>query len=235
MIKVVYAMTHHVYYMILPSLYSLKAANPDAQVFILCEDDELPFRLPMPATIINVSGQKYFPPDSVNYNNAFKYINLLKVCYPDILPREVDKVIHLDIDTIIWDSLQPLYDIDLDGKWFAACPEYHGTYKPFGDTYYNMGVAVINLEQMRKDYIWPPMMVFLNAYQQPWADQDAWNYYGISCGKVVPFDLRYNESPINGMTDDPAIIHYCGISDWWTNRKMARVECLDLFKQIASI
>ena len=80
--NIVYAMTHHVYWWILPSIRSLAEHEPDARVFILAEDDELPFELPMPAEIINISGQEYFPQSGVNYYNDFKYINLLKVRYP---------------------------------------------------------------------------------------------------------------------------------------------------------
>ena len=40
--NIVYAMTHHVYDWILPSLRSLAEHEPDANVYILAEHDELP-------------------------------------------------------------------------------------------------------------------------------------------------------------------------------------------------
>ena len=224
--NIAYAMTKNVYSMILPSLRSLKATNPKAKVFILAEDDELPIELPMPATVINVRDQKYFPEDGVNYHNMFSYINLLKVRYPSIL--SVDKVIHLDIDTIICDDLMPLWKTDLKEKWFGACPEYLGTYKPFGDPYYNMGVAVINLKQMRTDGAEEPMTEYLNTVKQPWADHDAWNKYGQD--KAREIDVRYNESCKTGETDNPAIIHFCSIGDWYTNPIMYRVKFLNQYK-----
>lgn len=225
---IVYAMTHHVYEWILPSIRSLKDTNPDARVFILAEGDELPFDLPMKAEIINVTDQTYFPKSGVNYNNDFKYINLLKVRYPSILP--VDKVIHLDIDTIICDSLEPLWNTNLKGKWFAAVPEVQKWYRPFGDKYYNMGVAVINLKQMRKDGAEIPMQDYLNTVKQPFADQDAWNKYGLEADKIVPLDNRWNEALATGRTDNPGIVHYCGIKSWFTNQGMPRVEYLNKYK-----
>ena len=51
--NIVYAMTHHVYEWILPSVRSLAETNPDANVYILAEDDKLPFKLPMKAKVIN--------------------------------------------------------------------------------------------------------------------------------------------------------------------------------------
>lgn len=228
--NIVYAMTRNVYEWILPSIRSLAERNPEAQVFILAEDDTLPFALPLPAEVINVSGQAYFPENGVNYRNDFTYINLLKVRYPSILP--VDKVIHLDIDTIICDSLESLWDTDLTGKWFAACRENNNWwYRPFGDRYFNMGIAVINLEQMRQDGVEQTMQDFLNTVPQPFADQDAWNKYGIEADMIASLDTRWNECDAVGRTDNPAIIHFCGFKDWWTKRDMCRVEYLDRYRE----
>lgn len=227
--NIVYAMTHHVYRWILPSMRSLAATNPDAKVFILAEDDELPFALPMDARVINVADQQYFPKDCVNYNNEFKYINLLKVRYPSILPA--DKVIHLDIDTIICERLDGLWKTDLKDKWFGAVPERQTWYRPFGEKYYNMGVAVINLKQMRKDGAEEPMQEYLNTVKQPFADQDAWNKYGLESGKIVPLDVKWNDSMVTGRTEHPSIVHYCGIPDWYTNRYIQRVEYLNRYRE----
>ena len=229
MINVVYALTKNVYDWILPSLKSLARHNPDANVFILAESDELPFQLPIDAKVINVSDQKFFPPDGVNYKNAFTYINFLKVRYPSILP--VAKVIHLDIDTIVCDDLSEMFDTDLTEKWVGAVQEYKGKYKPFGKTYYNMGVAVINLEQMRKDNIEQVMQDYLNEVPQPWADQDAWNKYGLEQQKFVPLDIRWNENVMTGTTSSPAIVHFCSIKNWYNERSMFRVEYLDKYKE----
>lgn len=226
--NIVYALTRNVYHKIVPSVRSLIEHNPKAKVYIVCEDDKFPVDLPVKPVVINVSDQKYFAPSGPNYSNPYTYINLLKVCYPDLL-KKVNKIIHLDIDTIICDSLEPMWKIDLTGKWFAAADEVRGKYHPFGEHYYNMGVAVINLQQMRKDGIVDTMVNYLNSVRQPWADQDAWNKYGIEQGKVVALDVRYNENCMCGITPEPAIVHYCSIGDWYTNRYMQRHEYLERY------
>ena len=218
--NIVYAMTREVYEWILPSLRSLKETNPKAKVFILCEDDHID-GLPMDCEFINVSNQQYFPETGANYHNRFTYINLLKVCYPEIL--KVNKVIHLDIDTIICDSLEGMWKTDVSGKWVAAVQEYNGSYRPFGPIYYNMGIALLNLQQMRKDGIVPQMVEYLNTVPQPFADQDAWHKYGLP-DKFAPLDLRYNENTITGMTDNPAIVHYCGYTQWYKNPMLPRAQ-----------
>ena len=227
--NVVYAVTADYQPRILPSLRSLIEHNPDANIWILTETDAVP-SLPCYAHVINVSGQDIFPAAGVNYKNRFTYINLLKVCYPIFI--DADKVIHLDADTIICDSLEQIWKLDLSGKWFAACPEYTGSYKPFGDLYYNLGVAVINLHQMMVDGIVPEMVRYLNQIPQPWADQDAWNKYALEQDKAVPFAVRFNENFATGYTENPAVVHFCGIPDWWTNKTMKRREYLERYRPL---
>lgn len=229
--NIVYAMTRNVYDWILPSIRSLAEHNPDANVYILAEDDVLPFDMPIRAEVINVSGQEYFPSNGVNFKNMFTYINLLKVRYPSIL-KDINKVIHLDIDTIVCDDLTELWETDLTGKWFGAVQEYKGKYRPFGDRYYNAGILVINLAQMRQDEIEQVMQDYLNNTKQPWADQDAWNKYGLEQNKIVPLEIRWNESQMTGYTEKPAIVHYCGYKDWWTKKNMFRSGLLDRYKAI---
>ena len=227
--NIVYALTRNIYDRILPSIRSLAEYNPEAKVFILCEDDE--FSLPVKAEIINISRQEFFPEIGAHREEAFGgYINHLKVFYSELLP--CNKVIHLDVDTIVCDSLKPLWKTPVKDKWFAAVPESQTWYRPYGETYYNMGVALINLAQMRRDKIAPVKGDFLLTAGRPFADQDAWNRFGTEHGKAMALPVRFNESMVTGKTENPAIIHYCAIPDWWTNRTMDRVECLDRWRQL---
>lgn len=223
--NIVYALTANYHHKALPSIKSLKEHNPKAKIHLITDTDDT--ALPVDR-LIDIRNQAWFLPGGVNYHNMFTYINLLKVCYASLLP--VNKVIHLDADTIITESLEPLWKTDIKGKWFAACPEYLGTYKPFGDLYYNMGVALINLQQIRKDGIEPLMVEYLNTVPQPWADQDAWNKYALTFDKAVPFPVRYNENFATGFTDNPAIVHYCGNPGWWDDEYMFRKEYLDKYR-----
>jgi len=224
--NIVYAMTRNVYEQAVPSIRSLMHHNPKAKVFLVIEDDAFPYELPCDPVIINVSAQEYFKEDGPNYKNRFTYINLLKVCYPELL--SVNKVIHLDIDTIVCGPLDDLWKTDLKGKWFGAVPQYRGEYIQTGDAYYNMGVAIFNLQQMRKDDATTGMWEYLNTTETMYADQDAWNLH---TDKAVPVDIRFNENWATGETDNPAIVHYCGISDWFTNPHLYRREYLDEWKQ----
>ena len=222
--NVVYCVTANYLEMIKPSIRSLRAFNKP-NIYIVTETDEVDIEN---VKVINISDQIYFPKNSVNYYNMFTYIGLLKVCYQSLLP--CNKVIHLDADTIINDSLKDMWDIDLEGKWYAMCQEYRGRYRPFGNRYYNAGIMLINLKQLRKDDIQDQMVNYLNTVRQPWCEQDAFNKFGLEQNKIVDMDVRFNENMMTGFTDRPAIIHYCAVRDWWTNRNITRVEYLNRYR-----
>jgi len=229
--NIVYAITRNYYHKILPSLRSLAEHEPKAKVYICAEDDELPFETPQKVTVINISDQHQFD-NSVNIRNRFGgAINLLKVYYPKLLPK-LNKVIHLDVDTIVCDSLKDFWETDVTGKWIAAVPEYtavHSQLKLYGNIYYNAGVMLINLAQMRKDNISDTMAQFLNEVPQPFADQDAWNKYGIEQDKIVVAPARYNECLSTKYSDDPAIVHYCAYHDWYSNKHTPRHNYLEKY------
>ena len=222
--NVVYCVTANYLEMIKPSIRSLRVFNKP-NIYIVTETDEVDIEN---VKVINISDQIYFPKNSVNYYNMFTYIGLLKVCYQSLLP--CNKVIHLDADTIVNDSLKDMWDIDLEGKWYAMCQEYRGRYRPFGNRYYNAGIMLINLKQLRKDDIQDQMVNYLNTVRQPWCEQDAFNKFGLEQNKIVDMDVRFNENMMTGFTDRPAIIHYCAVRDWWTNRNITRVEYLNRYR-----
>lgn len=219
--NIVYAVTANYQQKMMPSLRSLLKHHPKARVFVITETDTMD----APVEVINITGQKWFPKNGPNYSSPYTYINLLKAAYPEIL--KVNKVIHLDADTIVADSLEPIWKADLKGRWIGAVPEYLGQYHPFGPMYYNMGVAVMNLAQMRKDKAVPELVGYLNEFKQPYADQDSFNYHGLKGDKFVPLDVRFNECFATGETDHPAIVHYCGRFDWYENPRIHRRKYLE--------
>jgi len=225
---VVYALTRNYYHKLYPSIKSLIEHNKDAEIYILAEDDEVP-NLPCKAHVINVSDQDYFDKEDINYKNWFTYINLLKVCYPSLLP-DLHKVIHLDVDTVILGDISPMLE-PLDGHvWVAAVPEYNGTYNPFAykryELYFNMGVAAIDLDAMRRDNAEPYLVSYLKMVKQPWADQDAWNLFGLAMNKFALLNTKYNENRMTYISKDPIIVHYCSHHDWYESSNVPRHEYL---------
>ena len=212
--NVVYAATRNLYPYLREAVASLLDHNEPDRVIVLAEDDSI--EIPFDVKVVNVSEQTYYDQNGPNMNSLFTYMAMMRLLYVDILP-DVDKVIQLDVDTIVCDSLVPLWNIDLRGKWFAACPEYKGHYKPFGDMrpYYNIGVAVFNLQQMRADDYVRDMVKYLNSHKLWCTEQDVLNLYGVDQNKVKEFPTRFNECCFTNESDNPAIVHYAGRCDWY--------------------
>ena len=218
--RVVYEATRNYYPYLLPSIRSLLDHNNPEVVYVLAEDDKIT-GLPDVCQIINVSKQTWIRGSSPNYHNYYSWMVLMRVCLPALLP--CDKVLQLDVDTIICDNLQPLWDTELDGKWFAAVQEYESMYRPYGDRYYNAGVMLLNLDQMRADNAMQIFVDELNTRRYRFPEQDLLNLYGVP-DKVVDIPVRYNESFCCGYTDDPAVIHFAGYRDWYGNLALFRSE-----------
>ena len=211
----VYSATRSYYSHLGISLRSLLKHNNMTKVFLMVEDDSLPFSLPKNCEIINISGQTLFSSEHLNDKHPRTYASALRVALSVLLPEYVDKVLSLDCDTIVCDDLTPLWSIDLDGKWIAGADSYELDYFPFGDRYYNGGVIMHNLAQQRKDNASEQMLLYLNDNKVDHLDETAINRYTVKQDLAVSFSTRYNECQNCGYTSDPAIVHYSGMAHWW--------------------
>ena len=212
---VVYTATRNFYKYLKTAIYSLLKYN-SPKIYILAEDDSLPYD----ATVINVSNLK---PKGVNADTSFSYMVLLRPLLAEIIHE--DKVIYIDVDAVVCDSLEGLWDVDMTGKWWGAVEETQTWYHPFGPHYFNNGVSVYNLKQMREDGIVPTLRKEIEEVKHRFPDQDVMNKY--CANKIVKLPTRYNESYACGFTDNPAIVHFAGIPNWYNNQYIYRHEYLD--------
>ena len=138
---VIYTGTRNLYEHMVPAMRSLlKHAHVD-RIYLMIEDDAFPYPLPEQARILNVRDQTVFPPEGPNYTTRFRPICMMRAACARVLPSSLKRVLQLDVDTIIDDSIDELWDMDLTGKWFAAVPEHLGTFKPYGPRYFKCFVT----------------------------------------------------------------------------------------------
>ena len=235
-------MERHVVYSGTPNLYEPMVWAAKSLVYhtkvdgitFLIEDDVFPYELPDIIRCINVKEyeEEQFPPWGKNSKTHFTKMALVRVCYPELLP-DFDTVLQLDVDTIVLDDISPIWETDLDGKWFAACHEAYSGYDPYhSHHYYNVGVCLFNLAQMREDNAQAQIVNWINTTKANCVEQDALNFLGAMRGKAVDLPMRYNENRAVGYTDDPAIQHYLGYMDWITNPRLPRREYLKLYRDM---
>jgi lipopolysaccharide biosynthesis glycosyltransferase len=108
-----------------------------------------------------------------------------RIYLPELLP-DVDRVLYLDVDTLVLDSLAPLLRVDLTGCHLGAVSNVwepwnqgrpRGLGLPDSQPYFNSGVLLMNLEQMRRDGSTRALREYAMAHcdELAWPDQDALN------------------------------------------------------------
>jgi lipopolysaccharide biosynthesis glycosyltransferase len=133
-------------------------------------------------------------PDPGGFTRAMWYRLLL----PDLL-EGVDRVLYLDVDTIVTAPLEPLWRTRLEDAyvaavtnvfepWYAHRPAELGLAGP--EAYFNSGVLLMNLSAMRRDACVPALRDAIAGRDLLWPDQDALN---LGLGhRRVPLHPRWN-------------------------------------------
>ena len=206
----VYTGSRNLYPDMLPAIKSMLMNGKPDLIYLLIEDDKFPFWLPSNVKTINVSGQKYFPKDSVNMRSKFTYLAMMRAALAKVLPQDIDTVLSLDCDTLIVGDITELWERDLDGYYFSASIEPHRT--RWDTLYTNTGVALYNLKMLRETGKVDEVIAELNTNTYPWVEQDVFNY--LCQGHILPMPSKYNANNFTYPTDEIVIKHYAGYSCW---------------------
>ena len=215
-----YKGTQNLYKLMLPAVKSLMINSDVEKIYLLIEDDKFPYELPDIVECINVSGQKYFKPDGPNMNSRFTYMAMMRAVYADMFP-DLDRILSLDVDTIIDKDISDLWDYDLDGYYFAAVIELDRSDVDKGELYTNIGVALYNLDKLR-DGKMDEVVEALNTKKYSFLEQDVFNE---KCqGGILRLPSRYNVTDFTAYTRYPKIIHYAGMKKWGDMQLLKKYE-----------
>lgn len=200
----VYCGTRNVYGDIETALKSLLYHTQVDKVYVLAEDDELPFQLPQ-VTVINVSSQTFFDKNGPNYKSPWTYMALMRAALPKILDEDV--VLSLDIDTIVTEDIGELWDMEMSSYLIAGCNEPHKA--GFPQPYVNFGVLLMNLRELRRST--DVIIHRLNTVYTFANEQDIMNTF---ChGKIKLLPSIYNACNYTEPCTDPKIVHFAGIGE----------------------
>ena len=199
---VVYAGTRNIYHNMVVAARSLLWHTRMDRVVFLIEDDTFPEPLPGVIETMNVSGQKFFPPDGPNFNSRWTYMTLMRLALPELLPKE-HRALWLDVDTIVTDDIGDLFDEDLGGCCIGAVREPPWS-RP-GRVYYNAGVLLMDLDAMRGD-VFMRLIQRINTVRMDFKDQDAIN--DVLGGRIHDLSPIWNASEWTAKPDDSRITHF---------------------------
>jgi lipopolysaccharide biosynthesis glycosyltransferase len=159
-----------------------------------------------------------------------------RIALDELLPG-LDRVLYLDVDLVVKDSLRPLWETSLQGQLIGAVTNIAPIpFRPYterpelgGDPYFNAGVLLMDLASIRLAGIGPELRAHArrHADRLKWRDQDALNE--VLHGRRLPLHPRWNcmnsvmhfhtavdyfsAQEITEARRSPAIRHFEGPSD----------------------
>ena len=140
---------------------------------------------------------------------------------PEMFP-EYDKALYLDSDIVVPGDISELYDTNVEGHLFAACPDYSSSDVPAlihwmenaigvdRDKYVNSGIMVMNLKKLREVKLEEHFMHLLNTYHFNCIAPDQ-DYLNAMCkGQILFLDEAWDVMPNPRKKEHPApkLIHY---------------------------
>lgn len=199
---VVYAGTRNIYGNMVTAAKSLLCHTRVDRVWFLIEDDEFSEDLPNKISTMNVSGQKWLNPDGPNAQKRWGWMSMMRLALPELFPG-YDRVLWLDVDTIVRKDIGELFKADLGNCYMMAAEEPMRSKRPF--MYFNVGVMLMDLRKLRGEMM-HRLIGRCNGVPMDFPDQDAVN---ILCqGYIKPMDPTYNSNVWIVEVDDPAIQHF---------------------------
>ena len=200
-----------------------------------------------------------FPQSLINLHDYPREMYFRLLC-GDILPASLHKIIYLDPDILIINSIKSLWNLDLNGNMFAAC-----IHKGLTDImssinnirlgtkygYFNYGIMVMDLDKMRKIVKLKDISEAINKHHDSLIlpDQDILNYlYGKYILKIPETRWNYDaraysiylakssgEYNLEWVMQNTSILHFCGKPKPWQAKSNTRFKALYLnYQQIVN-
>lgn len=157
----------------------------------------------------------------------------------EILPPSIKKVIYLDGDIIVRQSITPLWNFNFEETAIAATPESHSAEDSFYERlgypkekgYFNAGVLLIDLEYWRNNRLFLVFKDFMKNHADRIVnhDQDVLNYTLRDCKTELPIKYNFqagflwNERnysakychEVEKTINNPVILHFTGAQKPW--------------------
>lgn len=240
-------------------MMSLAENNPEEQIHIWLLYSHIPSfylehikeyltQLQMEITIIKVNRNLFKDVPVMKQYPQEMYYRLMA---PLILPETLDRVLYLDSDILVINSIRPLWEINLKECAFAAAThlgvtnmvkEINKIRMGIEHDYYNSGVMLMDLKKARviikKKEIFDYVRKHKNELVLP--DQDVFNYlYGkytiLIDDAIWNYDARYftryllkssGEYVMEWLINNTVFLHFCGKRKPWQKDDSSKFAAL---------
>ena len=188
---------------------------------------------------VNQEGKYQFP-ETERYPMEIYY----RIFAAFLLPEDLDRILYLDADTVVINSLTELYHTPFEGNSFLACTHIRKTLSTINRLrlgikddrpYINSGVMLMNLVALRENQKIEDITDYVEKYKNVLTlpDQDIITaLYGDKVGlldtmrynlsdRILSFynaDLSHEKIDLDWVRENAVVIHYCGKNKPWSKR-----------------
>lgn len=249
-IKIAYCCDRKLYRYLPININSLLKYNKRIEkIYLIIEDDSIeniPYlsevidKYQVDVIIINFTNYQfnYLSKECENLNTIYS-----NFCFAKLLISELtneDKVIYLDMDTIVKKDLSLLWEFDFNDNYALGVKDYgvldennHYGKLHINCKYINTGVLVLNLRKIREDNLVERLFNYINSHKLIYPDQDAFNI--ICNSKISYIPSIYNCAFIVTMQlfnyEKAVIFHFPGEKKYWvTDKKHAEEYYEEYYK-----
>ena len=159
-------------------------------------------------------------------NTGLPVTSCYRFILPDLLPS-LDRIIYLDVDTLVLSDLTELWRTDLEGNFIGATKDAL-SYSDMNasqrfifekEMYFNSGVLLIDLNLFRECKISNKLIDFaINTVSYcRYGDQDILNYYFSGTLKLLDVIWNCGREFMDGIEDKIKIVHFYGLEKPWNN------------------
>lgn len=242
-------------YVMLTSLFENQPEDVDIYIYLLQSDLTYQDKVYLENLVQSYKGTMHWLqidrdifPKSCVVSESWTIETYYRLALMDVLPADVDRILYLDVDTIINKSLAELYATDFGEDVICACPEpFYGTFPDFrneifeeqlkqGFTYFNAGVLLLDVNVMRNKYhledylkVAEKLDYKLQALDQDLLNYMHWNevkiidasYYNLFARLAYNCDVNYEQ-----VKEESCIIHFLGKKPWSGNADHFDIEKL---------
>lgn len=203
--KIVYCADKAIYKHLPTALNSLIKNNPKIEkIYLLIEDDTIDYICHPKIEFVNLNRFDFVIRNGFNCTKKFPYMAMVRCYFTKILNE--DKVIYLDVDTIVDGDISDLWNFNIGGNYIAARAE--------NESYFNSGVLLMNLKLIKSHKLDDILMRLLRGCRFAFPDQDAMNL--IFKNHIAHLPNKFNQIGGNEVYDGELVIrHFAGIVKPW--------------------
>jgi lipopolysaccharide biosynthesis glycosyltransferase len=179
-------------------------------------------------------------------SSGFPLTAYMRVFSPYVIDQDADRLIYLDVDTIVQDEISKLWNFPLDGYTVGAVqdpgktfdcawggvPNYAELGLPGNTPYFNSGVLLIDPKKWRAENISADVISALGKYKEHVRMADQYGLNVAFANKWLMLNPKWNWFAFQE-NEDPLIVHFLDIKPIFTSYNGKDVYKQEFFRYLA--